>query len=430
MEIQATPRPGTAVAADDGIVVVIDTTLTDDLRAEGDARELTRALQDLRRQAELALDARIEVWLDADAAILARLEPHLDGVAADVLADAIHPGRATRRRRPMVEVSLDAGTRPHRVARDHRARYAHDEPRAPPPRRASLRLWLVFGAIALVVVALDQASKAWVESSFALVSRAMPRPARAGAPTPVLGDLVRIARSENDGGIFGMLGDSAPVLGIASLAVIAVIVWVQARQGVHSLLLTVALGAAPGWRRRQPLDRLRYGHVVDWVDTGIGDMRFYTFNVADSAISIAVRAAARHRPAGTRLGWRRVPARTAVQACGDASARRTARSPTVVAHEHRGAGRGARGRIGRPCGQVRGGCVGHLAGPGPAAHLRRSRHPRRGAHACPGRAAARCRSWSWTCPIRCPRRRARSRSRWTSSTRTTTCSSWTSPRAW
>ncbi len=64
VEIQATPRPGTAVAADDGIVMVIDTTLTDDLRAEGDARELTRALQDLRRQAELDLDARIEVWLD------------------------------------------------------------------------------------------------------------------------------------------------------------------------------------------------------------------------------------------------------------------------------------------------------------------------------------------------------------------------------
>ncbi len=99
---------------------------------------------------------------------------------------------------------------------------------------------------------------------------------------------MRIARSENDGGIFGMLGNSATILGIASLAVIAVIVWVQARQGIHSVLLTIALGLLLGGAVGNLLDRLRYGHVVDWVDTGIGNARFYTFNVADSAISIAV----------------------------------------------------------------------------------------------------------------------------------------------
>ena len=99
---------GHGVAADDGIVMVIDTTLTDDLRAEGDARELTRALQDLRRQAELDLDARIEVWLDADSATRGRLAPHLDAVAADVLADAIHPG-APPDGTSAADVALDAG---------------------------------------------------------------------------------------------------------------------------------------------------------------------------------------------------------------------------------------------------------------------------------------------------------------------------------
>ncbi len=151
----------------------------------------------------------------------------------------------------------------------------------------SARLWLLFGAIALIVVAVDQASKAWVQSSFALVSAGAPAGSPA-APTPVLGDLVRIARSQNDGGIFGLLGSSAPILGIASLGVIAVIVWVQARQGVQSVLLTIALGLLLGGAVGNLLDRLRYGHVVDWVDTGIGNARFFTFNVADSAISIAV----------------------------------------------------------------------------------------------------------------------------------------------
>ena len=54
VEIQATPRLGTGVAHDEGIVVVLNTQLTPELRAEGDARELQRAIQDLRRDAELA----------------------------------------------------------------------------------------------------------------------------------------------------------------------------------------------------------------------------------------------------------------------------------------------------------------------------------------------------------------------------------------
>lgn len=159
------------------------------------------------------------------------------------------------------------------------------EPVTSPSR--SWRLWSVFGVIALVVVLIDQASKAWIESSFALVAHGAPA-GSPSAPTPVIGDLVRIARSWNDGGIFGLAGDSAPYLGIASLAVIAVIVWIEARQGVHSLLLTIALGLLLGGAVGNLIDRVRYGHVVDWVDTGIGDMRFYTFNVADAAISTAV----------------------------------------------------------------------------------------------------------------------------------------------
>jgi signal peptidase II len=35
-------------------------------------------------------------------------------------------------------------------------------------------------------------------------------------------------------------------------------------------------------------DRLRIGYVVDFVNMGIGDLRFYTYNVADAAISGAL----------------------------------------------------------------------------------------------------------------------------------------------
>ena len=143
------------------------------------------------------------------------------------------------------------------------------------------RRWSLFGLTAGVVVVADQLSKAWVEAEFEL--------GPATPPTPVVGDLVRIAKGYNDGGIFGLFGDSATVLGLASLAVIALIVVYQFRQGatsgpVLSLTLGLLLGGAVG----NLIDRVVHGHVIDFVDMGIGTLRFYTFNVADSAISVAI----------------------------------------------------------------------------------------------------------------------------------------------
>jgi isoleucyl-tRNA synthetase len=86
VEIQATPRPGTAVAEDDGLVMVLDTALTPELRAEGDAREIARAIQDLRREAGLELDDRIELWVDGAPPAVAA---HLPAVAADTLAERV-----------------------------------------------------------------------------------------------------------------------------------------------------------------------------------------------------------------------------------------------------------------------------------------------------------------------------------------------------
>ena len=96
VEIQATPRPGTAVAEDDGLVVVLDTALTPELRAEGDAREIARAVQDLRREAGLELDDQIELWVQGAPPEVAR---HLPEVATDTLselADGEIPADAAR----------------------------------------------------------------------------------------------------------------------------------------------------------------------------------------------------------------------------------------------------------------------------------------------------------------------------------------------
>ena len=105
VEIQATPRPGTAVADRDGLVVVLDTELTPALRAEGDARELQRAVQDLRKEAELDLDDRIVLWI---AGVSAEVEPFLESVARETLADELVLG-APPAGIPVSPVRLEAG---------------------------------------------------------------------------------------------------------------------------------------------------------------------------------------------------------------------------------------------------------------------------------------------------------------------------------
>lgn len=148
------------------------------------------------------------------------------------------------------------------------------------------RRWLVFIVLAAGVVIADQLTKLFIDANFQVAS-IHPLPG-SSEPTPILGEFVRIAKSYNSGGIFGLFGNSAPVLALSSVIVIALILLYQAREGTGSWLLTIALALLLGGAIGNFIDRVRLGWVVDFVDMGIGDWRFYTFNVADSAISTAL----------------------------------------------------------------------------------------------------------------------------------------------
>jgi hypothetical protein len=73
---------------------VIDTEIDDELRAEGDARELQRAVQDQRKQVGLELDETVNLWLAAGDAALAPLRPYLDRLAEDTLSVLVLNGTA------------------------------------------------------------------------------------------------------------------------------------------------------------------------------------------------------------------------------------------------------------------------------------------------------------------------------------------------
>jgi signal peptidase II len=136
--------------------------------------------------------------------------------------------------------------------------------------------WEVFIPIVIGVVVIDQLSKAW------LVANVSP-----GEALQVLGDWLRLVQSQNSGALFGMFRDQALLFGLVSLGVVALIIGYHARAG-RNLYLSVALGLLLGGAIGNLIDRFRLGYVVDWVDMGIGDLRFWTFNVADSAITIAI----------------------------------------------------------------------------------------------------------------------------------------------
>ena len=152
--------------------------------------------------------------------------------------------------------------------------------------------WLVFGSVAVAVLVVDQLTKAWLVANVS-----------ADQVVNVIGDYVRLILSQNSGALFGMFSQNAVIFGIASLVVVALIVGYHARAG-RSLYLSIALGLLLGGALGNLLDRLRLGYVVDFVDIGIGGIRFYTFNMADAAISTAIVMLIGAALFPALIGWR------------------------------------------------------------------------------------------------------------------------------
>jgi len=157
-----------------------------------------------------------------------------------------------------------------------------DEPGTPasPPATAwrgpSPARWILFAAIAISVVIVDQAAKAWITSNL-----------DPGESMTVLGDWLRFVHGQNSGILFGLLPQSAPIFAIVSLGVTGLIVAYHRRAG-RGILVTIALGLLLGGAIGNLLDRLNHGYVVDFVDMGIGSIRFFTYNLADACITTSI----------------------------------------------------------------------------------------------------------------------------------------------
>ena len=138
-------------------------------------------------------------------------------------------------------------------------------------RRATLAL------IALALIAADRGSKMLVDG------------ADLGMPQQLIGSFVQIIRGENRGGLFGIVQGSAPLLAALSVGVILALVIFHERERLPQVTpVTVGVGLLIGGAIGNLIDRLAFGYVLDFIDVGVGSLRFWTFNIADAGISFGI----------------------------------------------------------------------------------------------------------------------------------------------
>jgi len=162
----------------------------------------------------------------------------------------------------------------------------------PPPAGIGEKL-LPF-LITAVVLVLDQWSKNLVETRIPLYSY--------WAPIPALENIFRITHTANTGAVFGLFQGTGMFFAGLAVVVAGAIVYINLTLPGRQWLLRLALGLQLGGALGNLIDRLRQGHVTDFIDVG----PWYIFNLADMAIvggvilfAMLLLREAREQPDGT-----------------------------------------------------------------------------------------------------------------------------------
>lgn len=149
------------------------------------------------------------------------------------------------------------------------------------PSAADRRLYLV---MAVTVVLADFATKLVAEAALLRT-----------AAVPVIGDWFQLRLVYNPGAAFGLhLGEYSRWIFLA-IAIVAIIALNQMSRTapVADRFRQLALGAVTGGAFGNLVDRIRSPRgVVDFLDVGIGTLRWPTFNIADIAVSCGAIALA------------------------------------------------------------------------------------------------------------------------------------------
>ena len=147
------------------------------------------------------------------------------------------------------------------------------------------RIALAAYGFAILIVVIDQLTKAWVLGELGLSFE--------GQSHTVLDPIFNITLVHNEGVSFGLFGDGSArwMLSVFSVVVAGILGW-WALKADRRLLIT-AIGLIMGGAIGNVIDRLRFGWVVDFLDFSgnvVAGVKVFpwVFNVADSAITVGV----------------------------------------------------------------------------------------------------------------------------------------------
>jgi len=132
---------------------------------------------------------------------------------------------------------------------------------------------LTSGAIALLVIAADQATKVWARGSL-----------RPDHEVTVISGWLWFRLTSNSGASLGLLRGHNLVFLVASILVVAAVAVVVLR-GAPGTVGAAALGAVAGGASSNLIDRVRLGSVIDFIEVHLWPT---DFNLADAAIRLGV----------------------------------------------------------------------------------------------------------------------------------------------
>jgi signal peptidase II len=132
--------------------------------------------------------------------------------------------------------------------------------------------------IAATVIVIDQLTKVLIFSAIG--------PGRLASRVEVVDGWVALEYTQNRGAAFGVLSGLVPILAVASFAILTILLLLYTRQASPPHWQTGAIGLISGGALGNLLDRVRLGHVVDFLSLG----PWPNFNIADSAITVGVLA--------------------------------------------------------------------------------------------------------------------------------------------
>lgn len=145
---------------------------------------------------------------------------------------------------------------------------------------SSLAYWRLY-VVAFLIVLLDQATKLWILHH-------VPEGSYHPPAFAIIEGFLYIVHIYNEGAAWGMFQGYGMALAILGIATLIALYFFRKSLELHDKVNQILFGLIIGGIVGNLIDRLLYGHVIDFIDVHLPGYRWPSFNIADSGITIGV----------------------------------------------------------------------------------------------------------------------------------------------